>query len=610
MLKKKMSSLRCTKKTIACLLSLVMLTGSVAVGTAASETNPEYNSTKLDVDVREALERGAITLYIFADVNISAEHSGKLQQHQQATVSLKHSTRDKQDALNDRMYEARKQLEKNEISQEAYDTLCQELQPQIDALEEAYLNELDALTQETEEIAKSEYEGKLAQWGDKGNILYAGGISALSRYVIKGELTTEQIINLINDEDVGFISLPVDSLAAVEPAEYDVTPEFNSTKLDDDVREALKNGATKLSLFADVNMSAEHYALLQKHQQETVALKHTTRDKQDALNDRMYEARKQFEKNEISQEAYDTLCQELQPQIDALEEAYLKELDALTQETEEIAKSEYESKLAQWGDKGNILYAGGISALSRYVIKGELTAEQIMNLINDEDVAFISFPVDSSTAVEPSDESLYEIAVNAGPGDVILTPGQTFTFGASVQALRGGTFRVKQASFIQVSKMNPDDPACVYSQIEWEATLNAEKNMLIFNAKVTGGDVGFEKVQLVVPKDMGISIINPNGVITDLNDINVGTVNIEVKPEPTEPETEPTEPETEPTEPETEPTEPETEPTEPKTEPQRIFGDFNNDGLVNASDASIILIYAAEHGAGKFAGTFEEYINR
>lgn len=41
-----------------------------------------------------------------------------------------------------------------------------------------------------------------------------------------------------------------------------------------------------------------------------------------------------------------------------------------------------------------------------------------------------------------------------------------------------------------------------------------------------------------------------------------------------------------------------------------IIGDFNGDGVVNASDASIILIYAAEHGAGKFAGTFEEYLNR
>ena len=38
--------------------------------------------------------------------------------------------------------------------------------------------------------------------------------------------------------------------------------------------------------------------------------------------------------------------------------------------------------------------------------------------------------------------------------------------------------------------------------------------------------------------------------------------------------------------------------------------DFNHDGEVNASDAAIILIYAAEHGAGTFSGTFEEYVNR
>ncbi len=40
-----------------------------------------------------------------------------------------------------------------------------------------------------------------------------------------------------------------------------------------------------------------------------------------------------------------------------------------------------------------------------------------------------------------------------------------------------------------------------------------------------------------------------------------------------------------------------------------VFGDFNHDGEVNASDAAIMLIYAAEHGAGTFSGTFEEYVN-
>ena len=39
------------------------------------------------------------------------------------------------------------------------------------------------------------------------------------------------------------------------------------------------------------------------------------------------------------------------------------------------------------------------------------------------------------------------------------------------------------------------------------------------------------------------------------------------------------------------------------------YRDFNHDGEVNASDASIILIYAAEHGAGTFSGSFEEYVN-
>lgn len=44
--------------------------------------------------------------------------------------------------------------------------------------------------------------------------------------------------------------------------------------------------------------------------------------------------------------------------------------------------------------------------------------------------------------------------------------------------------------------------------------------------------------------------------------------------------------------------------------PQQLYGDFNHDGEVNASDAAIMLIYAAEHGAGTFSGSFEEYVSK
>ena len=50
------------------------------------------------------------------------------------------------------------------------------------------------------------------------------------------------------------------------------------------------------------------------------------------------------------------------------------------------------------------------------------------------------------------------------------------------------------------------------------------------------------------------------------------------------------------------------DPTEPKS--KTVYGDFNGDGIVNASDATVILLYAAEYGAGTFTGTFEEYVNR
>ena len=44
--------------------------------------------------------------------------------------------------------------------------------------------------------------------------------------------------------------------------------------------------------------------------------------------------------------------------------------------------------------------------------------------------------------------------------------------------------------------------------------------------------------------------------------------------------------------------------------PQQLYGDFNHDGEVNASDAAIMLVYAAEHGAGTFSGSFEEYVSK
>ena len=50
------------------------------------------------------------------------------------------------------------------------------------------------------------------------------------------------------------------------------------------------------------------------------------------------------------------------------------------------------------------------------------------------------------------------------------------------------------------------------------------------------------------------------------------------------------------------------EPTE-TTPSSRSMGDINNDGEVNAKDAALILVYAAEIGAGNFDGTIEEYVN-
>lgn len=80
--------------------------------------------------------------------------------------------------------------------------------------------------------------------------------------------------------------------------------------------------------------------------------------------------------------------------------------------------------------------------------------------------------------------------------------------------------------------------------------------------------------------------------------------------QPTEPSTEPTEP----SEPSTEPTDPSTEPTEPTTDPvepvaSKVNPDVNGDGVINASDAAEILMYAAQYGAGKVK-SFDEYMKK
>jgi hypothetical protein len=41
-----------------------------------------------------------------------------------------------------------------------------------------------------------------------------------------------------------------------------------------------------------------------------------------------------------------------------------------------------------------------------------------------------------------------------------------------------------------------------------------------------------------------------------------------------------------------------------------VFGDINGDGKVDASDAAVILEYAAANGAGNFTGTLEEYVKQ
>ncbi|MBQ8928591.1 MAG: hypothetical protein IJ055_10025 [Oscillospiraceae bacterium] len=49
---------------------------------------------------------------------------------------------------------------------------------------------------------------------------------------------------------------------------------------------------------------------------------------------------------------------------------------------------------------------------------------------------------------------------------------------------------------------------------------------------------------------------------------------------------------------------------EAQVEAPVLFGDINNDGRVNASDASLILKYAADYGAKKFSGTLDEWLAR
>lgn len=57
------------------------------------------------------------------------------------------------------------------------------------------------------------------------------------------------------------------------------------------------------------------------------------------------------------------------------------------------------------------------------------------------------------------------------------------------------------------------------------------------------------------------------------------------------------------------PDDPGTTPDDPgTTEPTGVFGDFNNDGEVDASDAAILLVYSAEVGAGNTTLTFDKWL--
>ena len=53
---KELNIMKNIKSTIACILSLLIMTGGMATAPVSSETAPAFNSVKLDGDVREALE--------------------------------------------------------------------------------------------------------------------------------------------------------------------------------------------------------------------------------------------------------------------------------------------------------------------------------------------------------------------------------------------------------------------------------------------------------------------------------------------------------------------------------------------------------------------------
>ncbi|MBR3629738.1 MAG: hypothetical protein IKN55_04610 [Oscillospiraceae bacterium] len=214
---------------------------------------------------------------------------------------------------------------------------------------------------------------------------------------------------------------------------------------------------------------------------------------------------------------------------------------------------------------------------------------------------YMTDPPDETVPTRAPQESYCTISVgkvlsNDDLGEVTLKPGETVTYEVYVEGINGcGNF----ISYPYEWKIEGVSP-CVYSSIDtryvWSNGVMSQ-----FELTITAGDEGTGTVPLdITPpleKPGTIAFENQYGEPRAAIKLEVGSITLHVQSDNATDSTETL-------------TEPSTDPTEPATEPKAIYGDFNHDGVVNASDATVILLYAAEYGAGTFTGTFEEYVNR
>ncbi|MBP0972279.1 MAG: hypothetical protein J5851_00065 [Oscillospiraceae bacterium] len=193
------------KRTIACLVSLAMLTGSIVTGTVAADTTAETETIAVDGVAEEILEVRVLA-------HFGEENAAKLDALRQTLEAFKAEKQSEMDALSVE-YDANENKFKNgEIEEDAYSAVQDELSKKNNHLAALIVQETDHYYDAARNLADNEFENKLALWGippvhDELGLVYCTRWQEDSKYELRGHLTAEQVEVLRSDPDVDFVEV-------------------------------------------------------------------------------------------------------------------------------------------------------------------------------------------------------------------------------------------------------------------------------------------------------------------------------------------------------------------------------------------------------------------